>query len=84
MRFTCILMALLLCAACAQTSNSQRADPEYRRVDYYQSVYLPMSQACDRAGGYMMFEGASRYNSRDEDLSYSDMRKAVLRGCLGT
>lgn len=83
MRHVYLLGIILLCAACAPTSELERESREYQRVDYFESVFLPASQACYRAGGFMIFEDTSRDTTRYDDLSYSDMRMAVMRGCAG-
>jgi hypothetical protein len=59
-------------------------DRQYKRIEYLETVFLPASQACNRAGGFMIFEDPSKYGKRPADLSYADMRIAVARGCAGT
>jgi hypothetical protein len=80
-----ILIAVLVaCAACAPNGELTQANREYQRIDYYESVFAPMASACDSAGGFLIFEDTTRHSTRHKDLSYSDMRMAVMRGCAGT
>ena len=79
-----LLIILLVCTACAQTSGFDRDDREYKRIDYMEAVFLPVTRACRRAGGYMVFEDMSRNSIRPAHLTYTDMRKAVSKGCAGT
>lgn len=83
MRHVYLLGVVLVCAACAPTSELERESREYQRIDYFESVFLPVSRACYRAGGFMIFEDTARAPARYDNLSYSDMRMAVMRGCAG-
>lgn len=84
MKYLLPVAALAACAACAPAGDLTHADREYQRVDYYESVFAPLASACNSAGGFLVFEDTVRNSSRHEDLSYSDMRMAVMRGCAGT
>ena len=75
---------LVLCTACAHTGDRDREGLEYARVEYFETVFLPATEACRRAGGFMIFEDGADTASRHARLSYSDMRLAVSRGCAGT
>ena len=78
-----VLWVLAICAGCAQTTAVEMADRKYQRVDYYESVFLPAAQACDRAGGFLVFGDMTSTSTRYSHLSYADMRIAVSRGCAG-
>ena len=84
MRVLILLVAAAACAACASSDERSAADREYQRIDYYESVFAPLAQACNSAGGFLIFEDTARNSTRHRDLSYSDMRMAVMRGCAGT
>ena len=84
MRFFSLLAALMICSGCAQTTGIDREDRQYKRIEYLETVYLPASQACSKAGGFMIFDDPAGYGKRPVDLSYADMRIAVARGCAGT
>lgn len=75
--------ALTVGAACAPAPVQDLEQRRYQRVDYYQSVFLPMARACSQAGGFLIFEDTARQSTRHADLSYADMRMAVMRGCAG-
>lgn len=83
MRNFFIVGAVFICAACAQTTEIEREQREYQRIDYYETVFRPMSDACGRAGGFLIFEDTAGNSTRHADLSYADMRMAVFRGCSG-
>ena len=83
MRIIVQLSVLLACTACVHTTDVSSEALEYRRVDYFEAVFLPASQACNRAGGFMIFDGSADGNARLSGLSYADMRMAVARGCAG-
>lgn len=83
MKIFSLLVALMMCSACVQMSDLEQEERDYRRVEYFQTVFLPVSQACSRAGGFMIFEDTARNSSRHYDLSYTDMKIAVARGCAG-
>lgn len=55
-----------------------RCPQDYERAEYFETVYLPATQACSRAGGFMIFESAG-----SGTMTYADMRTAVARGCSG-
>ena len=76
-------LVLLICTACAPVPVQDLEEREYQRVDYYQSVFEPMAHACLNAGGFMVFEDQEWRTPRQSDLSYADMRLAVMRGCSG-
>lgn len=77
------IVALALSAACTHSGDISQVDREYQRIDYYESTFAPMASACNSAGGFLIFEDTSRNSTRHDDLSYSDMRMAVMRGCAG-
>lgn len=83
MRIIAYLAALLACTACVHQPGLDGDSLEYRRVDYFETVFLPASQACERAGGFMIFDGPPETTTRHTGLSYADMRIAVARGCAG-
>ena len=83
MRLLYILAALLVCTACANTNQFAAEEHEYKRIEYYEAVFLPASQQCSRAGGFMIFEDAFPRQNETGGLSYGDMRMAVARGCGG-
>mgnify|MGYP001549559272 FL=1 len=85
MRVLLLMAVTAACAACAHSGGpAAAADREYQRIDYYESVFAPLAQACISAGGFLIFEDTARNSPRHRDLSYSDMRMAVMRGCAGT
>ena len=84
MRHTLLIAALAVCGACAQSGDVTQTNREYQRIDYYESVFAPMASACSSAGGFLIFEDTSSSSTRHKDLSYGDMRMAVMRGCAGT
>ena len=47
------------------------------------TVFLPASEACRKAGGFMIFEDPNDSAGRYPTMSYSDMRLALARGCGG-
>ncbi len=83
MRYAILLSAMILCSACGHTSGIKSEELQYKRIEYFETVFQPASLACDRAGGFMIFEEAGTGSSRDAGLSYTDMRLAVARGCAG-
>ena len=83
-RFLVILSILVACTGCANTGDQSREDAQYQRVDYFETVFLPASEACRRAGGFMIFEDPSDTAGPHASLSYTEMRLAIARGCSGT
>ena len=83
MRVFLPIAALALCADCTHSGDISQVDRKYQRVDYYESTFAPMASACNSAGGFLIYEDTSSHSTRHEDLSYSDMRMAVMRGCAG-
>ena len=79
MRYVFLIGAILLCSACGHTSGIQHDELQYKRIEYFETVFQPASAACDRAGGFMIFEDPRRGSA----LSYNEMRLAVARGCAG-
>ncbi len=79
MRYLVLIAAMSLCSACGHTSGIQNEELQYKRIEYFETVFQPASAACDRAGGFMIFEDPRRDNA----LSYYEMRLAVARGCAG-
>ena len=84
MRFVSLLGVLLACTACAPTSGLEKEERDYRRIEYRETVFLPASRACSRAGGFMILEDAMHSGYQPERLTYNEMRLAVARGCGGT
>lgn len=84
MKQVLLITALAACGACAQSDDLLQVDRNYQRIDYYESVFAPMASACNSAGGFLIFEDTTTNSTRHKDLSYSDMRMAVMRGCAGT
>lgn len=84
MKYLILICAMAGSAACAPVSVQDLEQRAYQRVDYYQSEFLPLARACTEAGGFMVFEDPDRHSTRHADLSYGDMRLAVMRGCSGT
>ena len=78
-----IFVSLVLVSACGTLTEQDVYERESQRMEYLESVFLPASQRCSRAGGYLIYADTARHSSRVEDLSYSDMRSAVVRGCAG-
>lgn len=74
---------LLLCAGCANTGDHGREAARYQRVEYFETVFLPASEACRKAGGFMIFEDPTDAVGGRATLSYPDMRLAMARGCGG-
>ncbi len=74
---------ILLCAGCAHTGDHGRENAKYQRVDYFETVFLPASEACRKAGGFMIFEDPTDAVDSPSGLSYPDMRLAIARGCGG-
>ena len=83
MRYAFLLGAMILCSACGHTSGFQSEEYQYKRAEYLETVFLPATAACDRAGGFMIFEDPRRGNVRNDGLTYNEMRLAVARGCAG-
>jgi len=84
MRAISFLGVLLFCAACAPTTALEQEERDYRRIEYRETVFLPASRACSRAGGFMILEDLMRSGYRPETLTYNEMRLAIARGCAGT
>lgn len=82
-RFLMTIGALSLCSACVHTADYRSEDADYTRVEYLETVFQPASEACRRAGGFMIFEDPADPATRLARLSYSDMRLAMARGCAG-
>ena len=80
MKYLFALGVMMACTACVHTSEADREQLEYERVEYFETVYLPATQACRRAGGFMVLEDPDYGRS---GLSYADMRMAMARGCSG-
>ena len=74
---------ILLCAGCAHTGDHGRENAKYQRVEYFETVFLPASEACRKAGGFMIFEDPTDAVDTPSGLSYPDMRLAIARGCGG-
>lgn len=83
MKATLIIALIVACVGCAPLTEQEIEAREYQRVDYLQSVFLPQSQACRRAGGFLVFADTSNNSVRHHDMTYADMRMAVSRGCGG-
>lgn len=79
MKYVVLIGAMVLCSACGHTSGLQSEELQYKRIEYFETVFQPATAACDRAGGFMIFEDARRGSG----LSYNEMRLAVARGCAG-
>ncbi len=80
-KFLIAISLLLVGAGCAHTGD--RDDVEFTRIEYFETVFLPASEACRRAGGFMIFEDPTDTAGRIGALSYPDMRLAMARGCAG-
>jgi hypothetical protein len=83
-RFLAIVSVLMVCSGCAHNGGRGGEDIQYLRVEYFETVFQPASEACRKAGGFMIFEDLSDGSGRNARLSYADMRLAVARGCAGT
>jgi hypothetical protein len=83
-KFLVAMGLLAVCTGCASTGDRDREELEFTRVEYFETVFLPASEACRRAGGFMIFEDPNDTASRHQRLSYTDMRLAIARGCAGT
>ena len=83
MKLVVALGALLACSACSTISGVDGQEVEYRRIEYLETVFLPATRACDRAGGFMIFEDPADALRTPAGLSYADMRLAIARGCGG-
>ena len=70
MRFFSLLAVLMICSGCAQTTGIDREDRHYKRIEYLETVYLPASQACSKAGGVMI---STTLPGMGNDLSISRM-----------
>jgi hypothetical protein len=82
-KFLITASVLLICAGCAHTGDHGREDARYQRVEYFETVFLPASEACRKAGGFMIFEDPTNAADGRSTLSYPDMRLAIARGCGG-
>ena len=78
------LAAILACTACTHLSGADGYEHEMRRIEYLETVYLPATKACNRAGGFMILEDPTDPATAPGRLSYTDMRLAIARGCGGT
>ena len=83
MKFVVALGAILACTACTHLSGVDGLEHEMRRIEYLETVFLPATKACDRAGGFMIFEDPTDAAGAPGRLSYTDMRLAMARGCGG-
>ena len=83
MRFISLLGVLLACTACAPTTGLEKEERDYRRIEYRETVFLPATRACSRAGGFIILEDSMHSGYRPESLTYNEMRLAVARGCGG-
>lgn len=68
---------------CVHTTDMDRDRFEMDRIEYLETVYLPASEACSKAGGFMILEDPVDVRGAPRHLSYSNMRLAVARGCGG-
>jgi hypothetical protein len=82
-RFVVTISILVACAGCAHSGGQGRQDVQYQRAEYFETVFLPASEACRKAGGFMIFEDPNDTAGTRGSLSYSDMRLAMARGCGG-
>ena len=82
-KFLLTISVLAVCAGCAHSGDQGLENAKYQRVEYFETVFLPASEACRRAGGFMVFEDPSDTVGRHPSLSYTDMRLALARGCSG-
>ncbi len=82
-KFLVTIGILVVCTGCAHTGDHGREDAQYQRVEYFETVFLPASEACQKAGGFMIFEDPSDTAGRYPTMSYADMRLAIARGCGG-
>ena len=82
-KFLITTSILLICAGCAHTGDYGREDAKYQRMEYFETVFLPASEACRKAGGFMIFEDPTDAVGGRAPLSYPDMRLAMARGCAG-
>ena len=80
MKYLVALGVMMTCTACVHTSELDREKLEYDRVEYFETVFQPATQACRKAGGFMVFEDPAHQRA---GLSYADMRTAMARGCAG-
>ena len=55
-RFLVTISILVACSGCAHTGDNGREDAQYQRVEYFETVFLPASEACRKAGGFMILE----------------------------
>ena len=77
------IIIMVACTGCAYTGDRGSEDTQYQRVEYFETVFLPASEACRKAGGFMIFEDPSDSAGRYPTMSYADMRLAIARGCGG-
>lgn len=84
MKIVTTMLVLLACTACAHTDRLDRDDRLYRQFEYRETVYMPATEACERMGGFMIFEDPGGHVGNPDRLTYADMRLAVARGCAGT
>ena len=80
MKYVLALGVMMACTACVHTTEAEREQLEYDRMEYFETVFQPATQACRKAGGFMIFEDPARKRA---GLSYADMRMAMSRGCSG-
>ena len=80
MKYLIALGVMMTCTACVHTSEADREKLEYERVEYFETVFQPATQACRRAGGFMVYEDPAHKRAGP---SYADMRTALARGCAG-
>lgn len=82
-KFVFVLGAMIVSTGCVHTAGLDGEPIEERRLDYLETVYLPATKACNRAGGFMILEDTADARATPARLSYADMRLAVARGCGG-
>jgi hypothetical protein len=82
-RFLVTISILVACSGCAHTGDNGGEDAQYHRVEYFETVFRPASEAYRKAGGFMIFEDPNETAGRYPTMSYSDMRLAIARGCGG-
>jgi hypothetical protein len=80
MKYFIALGVMMACTACVHTTEAEREEQEFTRVEYYETVFQPASRACRRAGGFMIYEDPTPTRA---GMSYADMRMAMARGCSG-
>ena len=80
-KFLVSISIMVACTGCAHTGGRGSEDTQYQRPEYFETVFLPASEACRKAGGFMIFEDPSDSAGRYPTMSYSDMRLTIARGC---